>query len=109
MKISISKKEYCSNICEAKCCYAYYESIPIATCPKLDENNLCSIYKERYEEGKPFSFIKSMKYKDKLLVINATCGNIADVLKTNRLPADIKKQCCYYNPKLLEIHHEDQE
>jgi len=109
MKTSISKKEYCSTICKGKCCYVYYDDIPVAACPKLDENNLCSIYKERYEENKPFHFIKSISYKDKLLVIKADCGKIADVLKSNKLPENIKKQCCWHNPKLLEIHHEDQE
>ena len=78
-------------------------------CPKLNEDNLCSIYKERYEEGKPYKVTKAMQWKDKLLVINMDCGKIEDILKRNGLPDSVKKQCCYYESNLLEIHHECQE
>lgn len=83
-----------------------YEDIAIMPCPKLNEDNLCSIYKERYEDGMPYKVTKAMKWKDKLLVINMDCGKIEDILKRNGLPDAIKKQCCYYDSNLLEIHHE---
>jgi hypothetical protein len=76
-------------------------------CPKLGADNLCTIYKERYEENKPYGFKKIVPRNNKLLVVEVTCGKIEDILKTNELPDSVKKQCCFYNPKLLEIHHEN--
>ena len=106
-KKKLSIKEYCSNVCKAKCCYTYYNDEPIAPCPKLNNKNLCSIYKERFTENKPFDWVKAMPYKGNLLVINASCGNIKDIIKNNQLNEKVKKQCCYYNPKLLVIHDEN--
>ena len=76
-------------------------------CPKLNQHNLCNIYKERYEENQPFGFVKAVSYKEKLVVINVACGNIKDIIKNKQLPDDVIKQCCHYNPKLLDIHYEN--
>ena len=102
---TLTKKEYCSTICGAKCCIITYDDVELMPCPKLNKHNLCDIYKERYEEGKPYSFTKALPYGGKLLVLKMDCGNIEDVLKTNGLSERVKKQCCYYNPKLLKVHH----
>jgi hypothetical protein len=75
-------------------------------CPNLNKDNLCSIYKERYEEGKPYRVTKAMTYKDKLLVINMDCGNIKDILKRNGLPEAVKKQCCYFDKNLLKVQND---
>jgi hypothetical protein len=103
----ISYKEYCSDICKAKCCYARYEDVAIKPCPQLNEKNLCSIYKERFEENKPYRFTTSLIRNDKLLVLNVHCGKIEEIIKRDQLPQDIKKQCCFYNPKLLEIEENE--
>ena len=102
---TLTKKEYCSTVCGAKCCIIHYDGVELMPCPKLDQDNLCTIYKERYEEKKPYSFTKALPYNGKLLVLKMDCGNIKDVLKGNGLPDHVKKQCCYYNPKLLKVHN----
>lgn len=93
-------KEYCSKICGSKCCKVWDGMQAVATCPKLNKDNLCDIYKERYTEKKPYSFLAIINGNGKL----ASCGNISDMILTGALPDWIKSQCCYAYPELLKAY-----
>ena len=101
MKILAQKRaKYCSEICGGKCCKVYDENQEIRnTCPKLTECGSCSIYRERYVEKKPFGWF----FREGKNVFHVECGQIRDILAANALPKHIADQCCYSDPKLLEL------
>jgi len=99
---SLTVKEYCSEVCGGKCCYVYHEDKPLTACPQLNEQKLCSIYRERYELNQPYSFSKKLRRGDKLFVINTKCGRIEDLIKNHTLPKEIEDQCCFAHPELLQ-------
>lgn len=88
--------EYCSTICKAKCCHFWSLTGPVK-CPNLNDNNLCSIYKKRFTKDSPDLVIIG-EIRNKPL----TCGKIEYLLAKNQIPEAIKKQCCFYDKKLLE-------
>lgn len=107
----ISSKDYCSKICGGKCCYVYDEEHEVLTaCPKLDpETKLCTIYKERYEENKPFSFGRCVVKNNKLHVLNVRCGSVEkDILGKGILPPEIERKCCYRKPILLKRYNQNE-
>lgn len=96
--------QYCSEVCGAKCCKVYLEDTDevLCECPKLSENRTCSIYKERYEQGKPYGFQKLVPHRTGLKVISVDCGEVKEILKKKQLPGWIEAQCCFAHPELLE-------
>ncbi len=102
--MSLSNKDYCSQVCRGKCCKVWDDFETLKRCPNLTKDNLCSIYKERYQENKPYSFLVQINSKEFL----AKCGRIAEMLAEKTLPKWIEDQCCYAHPELLE-EHEDKE
>lgn len=93
-------KQYCSEICGAKCCKVWDGQTKIAQCPKLSKEKLCGFYKERYQENKPFSFLVVINGNENL----ANCGNIGQMILDGTLPEWIKSQCCYAYPDLLKAY-----
>jgi hypothetical protein len=95
--------EYCTTICGAKCCKVYHEQEVLCECPKLADDRSCSIYKERFEQNQPYSFARLVPHRTGLKVIQANCGKIQEIIQKDDLPDWILKQCCFANPKLLEV------
>ena len=102
-------KEYCSTICKAKCCYQKSEDEGVVKCQHLTDGNTCGVYEERYKEGSDdvviIGYFSSIKYKDLKGEPAARpfyCGKITDLIANNHLPEDVKAQCCFANPKLLD-------
>lgn len=89
----MTKKEYCSQICEAKCCKKRDPVISPAACPNLTGDNLCSIFEKRI--GFQFDGL----HKDGYLV-TCRCSRPSGFLKT--LSPEVRKQCCIAHPELLE-------
>jgi hypothetical protein len=104
MAAIMSHKDYCSKVCKAKCCKAYDGFEDVQTCPKLTGQNLCGMYKERFEQHKPYSFFVILNNKG----YEAKCGYIENMLSSPNFPYWIRKQCCYAHPELLEIKENDQ-
>jgi hypothetical protein len=92
----VREAEYCSQVCGAKCCRVPGED---KACPMLTSGNLCSIYRQRYEEGKPYSFV--FQSKKTLKVLRVDCGSIHDLIREGRLSEDVARQCCVVHPELL--------
>ena len=90
----MSPKDYCSTVCGSRCCRAYGPVVAPSACPRLDrDTGLCKIYPDRL--GFVFrAWTREGKVK------KATCRKIEDALPD--LPEDIRAQCCYLHPELLE-------
>jgi len=86
--------QYCSQVCGAQCCRRHAPVVAPAACPKLDkETNLCTCYDERLG----FRFrVWTADGKGRW----ATCRKIEDALP--ELPEEVRGQCIYENPELLE-------
>lgn len=95
-------KRYCSEICEGKCCHVWKEKKKIAACPKLKEDKTCSIYRQRYLLDISFSFNYLDNSNGSFSCLTARCGSIHDLLKDPTFPSEIKAECCYAHPELLE-------
>lgn len=93
---------YCSQVCGARCCTVAIPGKTI-TCPALSENRTCSIYKERFEDGIPFSFnfVEHIgPYKQKH---NFNCTSVIELIEKKRLAKHIEDQCCFAHPEILEM------
>lgn len=100
----ISADDYCIKVCKAKCCVIQAEQIK---CPLLTADCKCSIYKERFGEGSQAEEIVGW-YTSKVLdsdgnrtIQPVLCSRIETILKEDNLPLDVRAQCCYANPELL--------
>lgn len=104
-KNKIEYPDYCSRICKAKCCKVWDGRDCLAVCPKVDDQNLCSIYIERFktEPPMPYSFSTLATRGDRLHVISASCGRIEEIIAAGALPKWIEDQCCFAHPELLEV------
>ena len=105
----ISEKEYCSRVCGAKCCIVHSEHV---RCPKLGEDNLCSIYSKRFSKDSPETVIVGWfrstrdKHMGEPELKPIVCGRIRDIIKRKRLPQAIEEQCCIAHPELLKRKYE---
>jgi hypothetical protein len=91
----ITAAEYCMNVCGAKCCY-----VKGTACPCL-RGTKCAIYERRFADGAPdFADVGLVQIRGKLM--RYTCGKIARVLELKILSPEIREQCCYHDPTLLE-------
>lgn len=90
---AMTVKEYCSQVCGAKCCRAHEPIVWPARCPKLTEGYLCSIYEHRIG----FTFDARDSSGGRGVCI---CSTSEVFLKS--LPAEIKAQCCIAHPELLQ-------
>jgi len=93
----VDEASYCSNICKAKCCH--FQGV---ACPRLDDNNQCSIYAERFAEGQPDLMFVGLVQINSKQVIQFKCSRINQLLAQGVIPKEIVDQCCVANPKLLE-------
>lgn len=107
----LSLMEYCKR-CGGKCCYLHLadegEAVP---CPRLREDGLCSVYKERYAPGSPdlvvVGYWRSRRYKE----LDGTralrpfwCGRILQIHAAGGLKKEIADRCAALHPELLEEH-----
>lgn len=108
----MEKWEYCINVCGGKCCTLYPPGEEPIRCPKLADNNSCTVYHKRY--GPEFADMpvvvvgqwESKKRKDidgNPVVLPFMCGRIADIIASGAMPLDVMEQCCYAHPELLEV------
>lgn len=105
----ISQAAYCSEVCQAKCCYGRSAHEGVVRCPQLRDDNLCGVYDRRYAEGQP-RIVKIGSFRSRVLKdldgefvdMPFFCGFIEDILKRDDLPRDVKEKCCFHNPKVLE-------
>lgn len=95
----ISAADYCSKICGAKCCYARPLNI---RCPNLSSENLCLIYQTRFGQGSAEEEVVAFHILDDDSVAPIRCSRIEKLLKEPDFPEEIRAQCCFANPKLLE-------
>lgn len=88
-----SADEYCSSVCGARCCRRGGEK-----CPHLTEENLCSIYEERF----------SPERGDIELILDGPgnpvwiCARVTVAIEMGALEAGTTENCCYAHPELLE-------
>lgn len=88
----MTAKDYCSKVCEAKCCKAHEPIVWPLRCPMLTPENLCSIYERRL--GYKFSAMAADGGRGKCV-----CSAPDAFLKT--LPPAVLAQCCIAHPELL--------
>ena len=70
-------------------------------CARLTADCKCSIYKERFAEGQPAQLpIFLYLHKDELK--SFVCSRIQDLITRDQLAPDVRAQCCYAHPELLE-------
>ena len=89
--VTISEKEYCSEICGAKCCRS--EWILRKPCPKLGPDNLCTIYEDRLSQR------HTNRTHDGTRV---TCVCLPIQEGFQHMPRHVVEQCCHHDPSLLE-------
>lgn len=89
----MTAKDYCSKVCGAKCCKAHEPIVWPLKCPKLTDDNLCSIYPQRI--GFKFDALASDGGRGKCV-----CSGPKTFVKT--LPPEVRAQCCFAHPELLE-------
>ena len=107
--------EYCIRVCGGKCCYLHtpWGEGPIK-CPKLAEDNSCSVYHKRYGELAEEKLVIVGQWKSKVrkdidgegLTYPFYCGRVEEIIASGAMPKDVMDQCCYAHPELLEV--EDQ-
>ena len=89
----VTAKDYCSKVCGAKCCLKAEAMLAPAQCPQLGDDNLCRIYEDRLG----FTFPAVFRSGD---FGHCRCSPIKVYLRT--APEEIKRQCCYHDPSLLD-------
>lgn len=89
----MTAKDYCSQVCKAKCCKAHEPIYWPRQCPKLTDDNLCSIYEHRI--GFTFRALATDGSRGACV-----CSHPKVFLMT--LSDDVRAQCCIAHPKLLE-------
>ena len=89
----MTTKDYCSNVCGAKCCKVHAPIVYPPKCPKLTSDNLCSIYPTRI--GFKFEAIAS----DGSIGV-CVCSRPETFLQN--LSPEVRAQCCIEHPELLE-------
>lgn len=102
----MDKDTYCITVCKGKCCTLYPEGV---RCPRQEPSGACGIYEERYApEGSPDIVIVGF-YKNRQGHLRPFhCGKIEQLLERNELPPEIRQQCCYAHPELLEAFDDDE-
>lgn len=106
---TMDRDQYCIQVCKGKCCIFRDKTEGEVRCPNLQENGACGVYKERYADGMPdvvaVGRYRSKVYKDlkgEFVDRPFFCGRIEQILAAGSLPRDIRDQCCYFNPAVLE-------
>ena len=96
----MTAKDYCSKVCGAKCCRPHSGvEMPGGSCPALDKGtNLCTIYANRLG----FEFSATGPDGE---VGTCRCSPVATFAP--KLPEEIRAQCCYVHPELLEGSEEE--
>jgi len=87
----VTETEYCSQVCKAQCCKAPW--ILAKPCQKLGPDNLCTIYEDRLK----YLFLNTGKDGRP---VKCNCAKPEVFLST--LPPEVKEQCCFHNPSVLE-------
>lgn len=89
----MTAKDYCSQVCKAKCCKAHEPIYWPRQCPKLTDDNLCSIYEHRI--GFTFRALAMDGSRGACV-----CSHPKVFLLT--LSPEVRAQCCIAHPELLE-------
>ena len=89
----MTPKQYCSQVCKARCCKARPPFTQPPQCPMLGEDNLCTIYEKRLGFG--FKAVTESGHCHWL-----TCLPIEEALPY--FPEKMRAQCCYAHPELLD-------
>jgi hypothetical protein len=78
-------------------------------CPNLTDEGSCGVYQERYKDGMPdlvmvgrYTSRKFVDLKGAFIDRPFMCGRIEQLLQNPTFPEEIKRQCCYHDPSLLE-------
>lgn len=97
---SMTAKDYCSKVCGAKCCKAHEPIVWPLKCPKLTTDNLCSIYPSRIG----FKFEALATDREALYggFTKGTCVCSGPETFVKTLPPEVRAQCCFAHPELLE-------
>lgn len=97
-----SSKNYCAEVCGAKCCYIYVAGKPVR-CPQLSDDNTCKVYNKRYGERAEEPIVVVGSWVNKAIKdidgnypsVPFYCGRIKDLLDKNLLAEEIRKECWY--------------
>lgn len=95
----MTKDEYCINVCKGKCCYR-----DGLRCAYL-KDGACKIYKQRFREGAcdfVLVDIVQINQRGETKKVPFFCFNIQTLINEDKLSEDIKAQCVYAHPELLE-------
>jgi len=105
----VDKATYCRTVCGAKCCSIVFPGEELTKCPRLSEDNSCSVYSQRYPENpEPLVVVGYWQLKNRKdlegnpVVMPFWCGRVDDLIKSGMMPKSIEDQCCYAHPELLE-------
>lgn len=103
---------YCIQVCKAKCCYLNtpWGEGPIK-CPRLAEDNSCSVYHKRYGELVHEPLVVVGRWQSKVrkdidgnpVDLPFYCGHVKDIIEKGWMPKDVEAQCCYAHPELLDM------
>ena len=98
---------YCSQICQAKCCYLRLPDEDVVRCPHLTEEKTCGVYGERYAPGMPdLVVVGYFKSRHKQLDGQPAtrpfwCGRMKQLFAAGMIPPDVAAGCCVIRPELL--------
>lgn len=108
----MDRDTYCIKVCGGKCCYLYtpWGEEPVR-CPKLAEDNSCSVYHKRYGELGEERLVVVGSWRSKVrkdidgepISYPFYCGRIEEIVASGGMPKEIESQCCYAHPELLDI------
>lgn len=106
----MNRGTYCIKVCGGKCCTLYPPNDDAVRCPRLSDDRSCSVYHKRYGElaDQPVVVVgqwASKKNKDvdgNPVVYNFYCGRIEEIIISGTMHPDVKSQCCYAHPELLD-------
>lgn len=103
---------YCIKVCGGKCCYLHtpWGEAPIR-CPKLAEDNSCSVYDRRYKElvDEPLVVVGQWQSKVRKTIDGEPvtypfyCGHVKTIIANGHMAKEVEAQCCYAHPELLDV------
>lgn len=106
----MDEARYCREVCGGACCRLHLPDEGIIHCPRLNADNSCSCYTERYGgDDVPdlvvVGYWQSRKYKtlDNTPAVRPFwCGKVEQVYARGGLSKEVADRCCVIHPELLE-------
>lgn len=101
----MTEAEYCKDICGARCCFKIDKELTVR-CPKLNYDQTCSCYAERFAPHMDdLVYVGSVEI-NKQRKVDFICTRISKLIESKQLPQEIEDQCCVAHPELLKAPHD---